>query len=113
MRRPHRYRGHEGPARRACRKDLVLPQVPRGISDRRRRGQQTAQQETPAQGGQATGRTPAFRELLPERQQVPSGAAVQQELTPYELVTTYNNFYEFGTDKNDPSENSDQFQPLP
>ena len=25
-----------------------------------------------------------------------------QELTPYEAATTYNNFYEFGTDKSDP-----------
>ena len=36
-----------------------------------------------------------------------AGDAVQQEeLTPYEDVTTYNNFYEFGTGKSDPSENA-------
>ena len=29
--------------------------------------------------------------------------------TPYEYVTGYNNFYEFGTDKTDPAENSDEF----
>ncbi|MBI5450667.1 MAG: protein-methionine-sulfoxide reductase catalytic subunit MsrP [Gammaproteobacteria bacterium] len=28
---------------------------------------------------------------------------VDEPLTPYESVTTYNNFYEFGTDKEDPS----------
>ncbi len=28
------------------------------------------------------------------------------ELTPYEDVTTYNNFYEFGTDKGDPAKNA-------
>ena len=32
----------------------------------------------------------------------PTGIA----LTPYESVTTYNNFYEFGTDKADPAENA-------
>ena len=26
-----------------------------------------------------------------------------EEQTPYEAVTTYNNFYEFGTDKSDPN----------
>jgi sulfoxide reductase catalytic subunit YedY len=31
-------------------------------------------------------------------------ADMQDRLTPYEDVTTYNNFYEFGTDKSDPSE---------
>jgi sulfoxide reductase catalytic subunit YedY len=30
-------------------------------------------------------------------------AAGQDELTPFEDVTTYNNFYEFGTDKSDPA----------
>lgn len=29
-----------------------------------------------------------------------------ETLTPYENVTTYNNFYEFGTDKSDPSANA-------
>ncbi|MEX1182818.1 MAG: protein-methionine-sulfoxide reductase catalytic subunit MsrP [Gemmatimonadota bacterium] len=32
-----------------------------------------------------------------------SGEAGQDELTPYEDVTSYNNFYEFGTDKTDPA----------
>jgi methionine sulfoxide reductase catalytic subunit len=31
------------------------------------------------------------------------GAELQDELTPFEDVTTYNNFYEFGTDKADPA----------
>ena len=30
----------------------------------------------------------------------------QEELTPFEDVTNYNNFYEFGTDKEDPARNS-------
>ena len=36
-----------------------------------------------------------------------------EELTPYEDVTTYNNYYEFGTSKSDPSENSGGFHPRP
>ena len=35
------------------------------------------------------------------------------EVNQYEHITTYNNFYEFGTDKRDPSRNSDDFQPEP
>jgi methionine sulfoxide reductase catalytic subunit len=34
------------------------------------------------------------------------GQQLKDELTPYEDVTTYNNFYEFGTDKSDPAENA-------
>jgi sulfoxide reductase catalytic subunit YedY len=34
-------------------------------------------------------------------------------LTPYQDVTTYNNFYEFGMDKSDPAEKSGAFKPRP
>jgi sulfoxide reductase catalytic subunit YedY len=33
--------------------------------------------------------------------------------TPYEDVTTYNNYYEFGTDKSDPARRSKNFRPKP
>jgi sulfoxide reductase catalytic subunit YedY len=33
--------------------------------------------------------------------------------TPYEAITTYNNFYEFGTDKGDPAEYSKNFRTRP
>ncbi len=33
-----------------------------------------------------------------------------EALTPYQDVTRYNNFYEFGMDKGDPSSNSDEFK---
>ena len=36
-----------------------------------------------------------------------------EELTPYKDVTTYNNFYEFGTGKNDPVKNSGDFKTDP
>lgn len=36
-----------------------------------------------------------------------------EALTSYKDITTYNNFYEFGTDKDDPSRNSGAFKPRP
>ncbi len=41
------------------------------------------------------------------------GEAPDDKLTPYEDVTTYNNFYEFGTDKSDPSANAKNFRAEP
>ena len=36
-----------------------------------------------------------------------------EKLTPYDDITTYNNFYEFGTDKSEPAINSKLFKPAP
>jgi sulfoxide reductase catalytic subunit YedY len=36
-----------------------------------------------------------------------------EELTPYKDITTYNNYYEFGTDKEEPSENAHLLKPRP
>src|SRR6186997_2988258 len=36
-----------------------------------------------------------------------------EKLTPYEDITTYNNFYEFGADKDDPSSLAKSFKPAP
>ncbi len=41
------------------------------------------------------------------------GTSAQEQTTPYELVTTYNNFYEFGVGKSDPSERAHLFEPRP
>jgi sulfoxide reductase catalytic subunit YedY len=38
---------------------------------------------------------------------------VQDALTPYKSVTTYNNFYEFGTDKEDPAANAGKLKTRP
>jgi len=38
---------------------------------------------------------------------------VDDKLNTYEEITTYNNFYEFGMGKSDPSSNSNKFKPLP
>lgn len=42
-----------------------------------------------------------------------SAYKVDEKLTPQEAVTSYNNFYEFGMDKSDPSSNSSHYKPLP
>ncbi len=43
----------------------------------------------------------------------PSRFSTDEKLTPKEAVTTYNNFYEFGTGKGDPAQNTQHFEPLP
>jgi methionine sulfoxide reductase catalytic subunit len=40
-------------------------------------------------------------------------SSLQDALTPFEDVTSYNNFYEFGTDKSDPKRHSGDFKPRP
>jgi sulfoxide reductase catalytic subunit YedY len=47
-------------------------------------------------------------EALPRGQVRPD-----DEPTPYEAITTYNNYYEFGTDKGDPAQNAGDFVPRP
>jgi methionine sulfoxide reductase catalytic subunit len=42
-----------------------------------------------------------------------SGWGEGETLTPYEAVTTYNNFYELGVDKDDPSRNAASLKPQP
>ena len=42
-----------------------------------------------------------------------TGAQAMDKLTPYQDVTTYNNFYEFGTDKSDPAENAGTLKTRP
>jgi methionine sulfoxide reductase catalytic subunit len=40
-------------------------------------------------------------------------AAQEDRLTSFQAITTYNNFYEFGTDKEDPARNARNFPRLP
>ncbi len=42
----------------------------------------------------------------------PAGS-LDDEITPYDKATTYNNFYEFGTGKGDPSRNAHTLKPQP
>jgi sulfoxide reductase catalytic subunit YedY len=67
---------------------------------------------TRAGSGLAVASTVGFPRLLSACE---SGRREQDDdkLTPYEDVTTYNNFYEFGTDKGDPAKNAHTLRPRP
>lgn len=61
---------------------------------------------------------PAALGAAEPRQEVPARFAtlrseLDEELNSYRDVTTYNNFYEFGTGKSDPARNSGDFEPEP
>jgi len=56
----------------------------------------------PAKGDKFAGLKTTYNKLGPE-----------DAPTPYKAVTTYNNFYEFGTGKEDPAEKAGPFKPLP
>lgn len=43
----------------------------------------------------------------------PGSYATSEEKTPWDAVTSYNNFYEFGLDKDDPKRNAHTLQPRP
>ncbi|MGH7505133.1 MAG: protein-methionine-sulfoxide reductase catalytic subunit MsrP [Longimicrobiales bacterium] len=52
--------------------------------------------------------------LLPAAACADAGATtVQEKLTPYEDITSYNNYYEFGTDKGDPKRNAHTLRTSP
>ena len=44
---------------------------------------------------------------------IESEFSADEELTPFEDITTYNNFYEFGTGKGDPARHAGRFRPRP
>jgi sulfoxide reductase catalytic subunit YedY len=50
---------------------------------------------------------------LPGAASAVAGAVTVEKLTPYTDVTTYNNFYEFGTDKADPARRAGSLQTRP
>lgn len=50
---------------------------------------------------------------LPGTRSAVAGAVTMEKLTPYGDVTTYNNFYEFGTDKADPARNAHTLKTRP
>ena len=59
--------------------------------------------------GVAASGTAASEKLTTTKKWVTTSEA----LTPYKTVTTYNNFYEFGTNKSDPARNAGPFKPKP
>ena len=62
-------------------------------------------------GAQTAG--PGKLAKLPGVKSTVPGATVMEKLTAYKDVTSYNNFYEFGTDKSDPAENAHTLKPRP
>lgn len=42
-----------------------------------------------------------------------AGAMAMEKVTPYQDASTYNNFYEFGTDKSDPAQNAHRLKTTP
>jgi sulfoxide reductase catalytic subunit YedY len=74
-------------------------------------GGSQAQAARPAAELNLAGKPAWLEEKIASRRPVPeSGPFVTDEaLAPYEDVTTYNNFYEFGTGKSDPSTNARNF----
>ena len=50
---------------------------------------------------------------LPSTRSTASGGMTMEKLTAYQDVSTYNNFYEFGTDKSDPARNAHTLKTRP
>ena len=50
---------------------------------------------------------------LPGARSAVAGALTLDKVTPYADASTYNNFYEFGTDKSDPARNAGTLKPRP
>ncbi|MBC7700988.1 protein-methionine-sulfoxide reductase catalytic subunit MsrP [Aquabacterium sp.] len=71
-----------------------------------------AGQEALAQSANVVKRPGKLAALAGARSNVP-GAQVNDKLTPYEDVSSYNNFYEFGTDKSDPAQAAHTLKPSP
>ena len=73
-------------------------------------------------GGLASGLAlagPAVAAVVPDERRAkladvrPSIYSTDEPMNSYEDITTYNNYYEFGTAKSDPAKNSGDFDPLP
>jgi sulfoxide reductase catalytic subunit YedY len=56
---------------------------------------------------------PGKNAALPGRKSGAVGAVTMEKLTDYPLASSYNNFYEFGTDKADPAKNAHTLKTVP
>ena len=71
-----------------------------------------------AAGAAAAAVAPGALSAGSQEQEIPARfrdmrSELDEPLNSYENITTYNNFYEFGTDKSDPHRNSGDFEPRP
>ena len=66
-----------------------------------------------AQGAPATAKPPGRLAALPGRRSAVDGAVTMEALTSYEDASSYNNYYEFGTDKSDPVDQAKALKPRP
>jgi sulfoxide reductase catalytic subunit YedY len=89
--------------------------TPRGLYLRRREFIQAA--GAALVGGAAAVLAPGEAQAQGKGARLPnvkkSGWGAGEMLTPYDAVTTYNNFYELGVDKDDPSRNAASLKPRP
>ncbi|HTO05659.1 MAG TPA: protein-methionine-sulfoxide reductase catalytic subunit MsrP [Myxococcota bacterium] len=67
----------------------------------------------PGCGRAEKGDPPADSPANPAEVTSPDGFRTTEEQTPFDKASSYNNFYEFGTDKEDPKESSGGFVPKP
>jgi len=68
-----------------------------------------AARQAMAQGASRPGKLAA----LPGGRSAVAGASTMEKLTDYKDASTYNNFYEFGTDKSDPAKNAHTLKTSP
>jgi len=64
-------------------------------------------------GREALAQSPGKLAKLPGARSTVPGAMTLDKLTTYQDASTYNNFYEFGTDKADPARNAGTLRPRP
>jgi sulfoxide reductase catalytic subunit YedY len=101
--------------------DIAASEItPQHIFERRRRVLQASGVLALGGLGSAFGAMRALAAYSSPDQQIPKLAAqtntkfvVLDKVTPYKDITTYNNFYEFGTDKGDPADNAHTLRPRP
>jgi len=65
-------------------------------------------------GGSSAEAAPSWpRVKIPNIQKAPPAFTTTEKPNTYNDITTYNNFYEFGTEKGDPSQNAGSLKPSP
>ncbi len=72
-----------------------------------------ASRDALAQAAATTTAGPGKLPKLPAQRSAVPGALTMEKLTAYQDVTTYNNFYEFGTDKSDPARHAHALKTRP